>query len=62
MPQIVDANQTILVGRREAAQLLSISMRTVDNLIREKRLPVKRINSRVLFLRSDLEAFAKRAK
>ena len=60
-----DANETnrpILVSRRDAAQLLAVSTRTIDSLIAEKRLPVKRIGTRVLFLRSDLDNFAKRAK
>lgn len=57
-----ETNRPILISRRDAAQLLAVSTRTVDSLIREKKLPVKRIGTRVLFLRSDLESFAKRAK
>jgi excisionase family DNA binding protein len=51
----------ILVGRHEAASLLSVSCRTIDNLVRAKQLRPRRIGARVLFLRSDLESFARRA-
>jgi excisionase family DNA binding protein len=59
---MVDPTRTILVGRKDAAQLLGVSPRSIDNLIRAKKLPVKRIGARVLFLRSDLENFAQRSK
>jgi excisionase family DNA binding protein len=58
---MTDDNEKILVGRLEAARLLSICPRTVDNLIREKRLRGRKIGARVLFLRSELEAFARAA-
>ena len=54
------SDSRILIGRREAALLLSVSPRTVDNLIRGKKLRPRRIGARVLFLRSDLEKFARR--
>lgn len=56
-PQQLDR---ILISRLEAASLLSISPRTIDNLIRSRQLRPRRVGSRVLFLRSDLELFAKR--
>jgi excisionase family DNA binding protein len=55
-------NERILVGRKEAAQLLSVSPRTIDNLIRAKRIRTRRIGARVLFLKTELEAFARSAK
>ena len=50
--------ERILVGKREAAAMLSVSMRTIDNLIYVKALPVRRVGKRVLFRRTDLERFA----
>ncbi len=52
---------TILVTKQEAARLLSVSTRTVDNLIRVKQLPARRIGRRTLLSRADLEKFGRRA-
>jgi excisionase family DNA binding protein len=48
----------LLVSRREAAALLSISERAVDYLIASKLLKTKRIGSRVLIPTQDLRRFA----
>jgi excisionase family DNA binding protein len=53
--------ETILVGRPGAAHLLSVSVRTVDNLVQQKILKARRVRGRVLFLRADLERFARQA-
>jgi excisionase family DNA binding protein len=50
--------EQILLSKRQAAQSLSISLRTLDKLILSKRLPVHRIGRRVLISRSALERFA----
>lgn len=48
----------ILYSKREAANLLSISLRTLENLIAEKQLSVCRIGRRVLLSSETLSAFA----
>jgi excisionase family DNA binding protein len=50
--------EQILFSKRQAAQTLSISLRTLDKLIVLKRLPVHRIGRRVLISRSAIERFA----
>lgn len=50
----------ILVSKRDAAQLLSISLRSVEYLIARKELPTRRIGKRVLVPRAALEQFARR--
>lgn len=47
-------------SRKEAARLLSISLRTVDRLIAAKKMPVCRIGSRVLIAHDVLKQFIKR--
>lgn len=49
----------ILVSKRDAAILLSISLRTLDSLIARRCLPVRNVGKRVLIPYSALEAFAK---
>ena len=48
----------ILYSKREAATLLSVSLRTFENLIAAKRLPVCRIGRRVLISQEALATFA----
>jgi excisionase family DNA binding protein len=48
----------ILVGRHEAAEMLSISCRALDYLVAHKELSVRRIGSRVLIPVSDLQRFS----
>jgi excisionase family DNA binding protein len=55
----VPNDQRLLVGRREAAGLLSISARALDYLVANKRLSTRRIGSRVLIPLSDLQRFAR---
>jgi excisionase family DNA binding protein len=52
-------NQRLLVGRREAADLLSISSRALDYLVAHKQLTTRRIGSRVLIPISELQRFAR---
>jgi excisionase family DNA binding protein len=47
-------------SRGEAAEMLSISPRTLDRLIAEKQLPVRRIGRRVLITRDALEKFTRK--
>jgi excisionase family DNA binding protein len=48
----------LLVGRSEAAQMLSISERAVDYLVANKQLRARRIGSRVLIPTSDLKRYS----
>jgi excisionase family DNA binding protein len=50
--------EQILLSKRQAAQALSISIRTLDKLILTKRLPVHKIGRRVLISRASMERFA----
>ena len=48
----------VLYTKREAAQLLSISVRSLDYLIVSHQLPTRRIGRRVLLHRDAIEQFA----
>jgi excisionase family DNA binding protein len=50
----------LLVSIREAARMISVSQRTIFNLIAAKRLPMRRIGRRSLVPRSALEQLARR--
>ena len=50
----------ILLTKRDAASALSVSIRTIDNLILAAELIPRRIGKRVLFERRVLEQFARR--
>ena len=52
--------EPLLLTRRDAAHLLSVSLRTIDNLIAAKRLTVRRIGRRSLIPRHSVELLAKR--
>jgi excisionase family DNA binding protein len=51
------SDDKLLVGRQEAAELLSISQRALDYLVANKHLQVRRIGTRVLIPRSELHRF-----
>jgi excisionase family DNA binding protein len=53
-------HELILVGKREAARLLSVSLRTIDNLLARHELPYRRIGRRVLISSKALEQFVRR--
>lgn len=50
--------EQILLSKRQAAQVLSISVRTLDKLIQSRKFPVHKIGRRVLISRSAIEQFA----
>jgi excisionase family DNA binding protein len=52
-------NRRLLVGRREAAELLSISQRALDYLLAQRQLPTRRVGGRVLIPMDDLRRFAR---
>ena len=53
------ADDRLLVGRREAARMLSISQRSLDYLLADRRLHARRIGGRVLFAVSELQRYAR---
>ena len=56
-----ESEQTpLLVSKRDAAALLSLCVRTVDNLIATKKLPARRVGRRVLIPYTALVQFARR--
>jgi len=50
----------VLYTKREAAHLLSLSLRSLDYLIFSTQLPARRIGRRVLVHRDSIEQFARR--
>jgi excisionase family DNA binding protein len=50
----------LLYGKREAAALLSLSVRTIENLIARKELVARRVGKRTLVAASSLQAFARK--
>jgi excisionase family DNA binding protein len=48
----------LLYSRREAAQLLSLSLRTVDHLISQHKLKIHKAGKRVLILVDSLREYA----
>jgi excisionase family DNA binding protein len=52
------SNSQLLYSRREAAQLLSLSLRTIDHLISENKLQVRKAGKRVLVLADSLRQYA----
>ena len=53
-------SEKILLDKKTAARLLSVSPRTIDNLIAGRELVVRRVGRRVLIPRQSLEQFARR--
>ena len=49
----------LLIGRSEAASMLSISCRALDYLVATKQLSTRRIGARVLIPADELRRFAK---
>ena len=52
-------HEKLLHTRNEAAELLSVSVRTIDSLIANKELNVRRIGSRVLIPHQVLVQFTR---
>ena len=57
--KLVRSEDKLLLSRQEAAALLSISQRSLDYLIANKVLIVRRIGSRVLIPAPELRRFAR---
>jgi excisionase family DNA binding protein len=56
----MDIQKRLAVSKREAAAMLSISVRSIENYIAWKRLPARKVGRRTLLLVRDLEAFLRR--
>ena len=54
-----ESDTRLLVGRREAASMLSISERALDYLIANKQLSARRIGARVLISTQELRRYAR---
>jgi excisionase family DNA binding protein len=52
--------ESVFLSKKSAASMLAISLRTLDNLIAAKEIPVRRIGRRVVVSRRALEEFARR--
>lgn len=50
----------LLVSKKEAASLLGVCPRTIDNFVARKELPCRRIGRRTLIPFAALQQFAKR--
>jgi excisionase family DNA binding protein len=53
-------NTKLLLSKKDAASALSVSVRTVENLIARKELVARRIGGRTLVPATVLETFVKR--
>ena len=55
----IASEEKLLVGRIEAAEMLSISARALDYLVANKQLATRRIGTRVLIPVAELRRFSK---
>ena len=55
-------SEPLLISRREAARMLSISVRTLDYMIAAKEIPARRIHRRTLISVAALQQFARRGQ
>jgi excisionase family DNA binding protein len=55
----ISTDAKLLVGRQEAAEMLSISRRALDYLVANKQLITRRIGARVLIPVADLRRFSR---
>jgi excisionase family DNA binding protein len=52
--------EAMALSKSEAAQVLGVSLRTIDRLIAMKQLPVRRLGRRVLIPRTVLQDLLRR--
>jgi excisionase family DNA binding protein len=55
----ISPDTKLLVGREEAAEILSLSIRSIDYLLASKELPFRKIGTRTMIPLSALHAFAR---
>jgi Helix-turn-helix domain len=56
---MTDTIERLLYSRKDAAKALSISLRSIDYLVSNKKLKTRRLASRVLIPRSELLRLAR---
>jgi hypothetical protein len=59
-PKTQEGLKPLAVGKREAARMLGISVRTLENYATAKRIETRRFGSRRLVLLRSLERFVSR--
>jgi excisionase family DNA binding protein len=52
--------EPILVGKKESASALGVSVRTIENLMNRKQLPARKVGRRTLIPYRALQEFARR--
>lgn len=57
--EVMTQAEKLLISKDDAAAMLSVSLRTIDNLVRAKELRPRRIGRRLLFTRTELERFSR---
>ena len=62
IPKPEPAVEPLLYTREEAARMLCLSLRTIDQLTKQGELPFVRFGRAVRFLRDDLLAFIQQRK
>lgn len=55
-----DGSEKLLLGKRESARVLGVSVRMIDYLIAQGELTARRIGRRVLLHYQDLREFAEK--
>jgi excisionase family DNA binding protein len=58
-PPTMDQAQRLLYSRKEAAYLLSLSVRAIDYLLKERRLQSRKVGGRILVPHDELQRFAR---
>lgn len=56
---VIPPSEKLMFGKRDAAALLSIGVRTLDRLIASGRIRHKRVGKKILISRTEIEKFAK---
>jgi excisionase family DNA binding protein len=52
---VIPTWKKLLIDKLETSKLLSLSVSTLDRMIRDNQIPVKRVGNRVLFSVRELE-------
>lgn len=55
----VPPDAKLLVGREQAAEILSLSIRSIDYLLASKELPFRKVGTRTMIPLSALQSFAR---
>jgi len=52
---VVPTWKKLLIDKVEASKMLSLSVSTLDRMVRQNQIPVKRVGNRVLFSVKELQ-------